>query len=179
MASLAHLAVGVVAGRAWTQDKGSNVAVWRAMLAFSVLSLLPDIDVIGFRFGIRYEDAFGHRGASHAFVTAAVGGLLCAMIAKGHPARRVAVFAGLVLASHGVLDAFTDGGLGPALWWPFSDERVFWAWHPLPVSPIGRGIFSERGAYVLGFEALCCIPAWGWAFWPRKKRDQDGADFIP
>ena len=29
-------------------------------------SLLPDLDVIGFRFGIAYADAWGHRGLSHS-----------------------------------------------------------------------------------------------------------------
>ena len=170
MASLAHIAVGVVAGRAWAQRPDTNIPVWRPMLAFSVLSILPDMDVIGFRFGIQYQDVLGHRGASHALLTAVVGGLICALIARGHPPKRVAIYSALVLASHGILDAFTDGGLGPALWWPFSDARIFWPWQPMPVSPIGRGIFSARGAYVLGFEAIMCLPAWLWAFWPRRAR---------
>ena len=41
------------------------------MLLFGILcAVLPDADVIGFRFGISYADAFGHRGFSHSLVFA-------------------------------------------------------------------------------------------------------------
>lgn len=41
------------------------------MLLFGVLcAVLPDADVIGFRFGISYADAFGHRGFSHSLAFA-------------------------------------------------------------------------------------------------------------
>ena len=76
-----------------------------------------------------------------------------------------------VTLSHPILDAFTDGGLGVALWWPMSDERVFFSPQWIPVSPLGSGILSARGAYVIGFEALMCIPIWMYLLipWVRKK----------
>src|SRR6266550_9619008 len=37
-----------------------------------VCSAIPDFDVIGFRFGIRYGDFWGHRGFTHSLVFAAV-----------------------------------------------------------------------------------------------------------
>ena len=41
------------------------------MLLFGILcAVLPDADVIGFRFGISYADAFGHRGFSHSLAFA-------------------------------------------------------------------------------------------------------------
>jgi membrane-bound metal-dependent hydrolase YbcI (DUF457 family) len=43
------------------------------MLAFSALSLAPDLDVIAFRFGIPYSAPFGHRGAAHSILVALVG----------------------------------------------------------------------------------------------------------
>jgi inner membrane protein len=35
-------------------------------------SILPDIDVLGFRLGIRYGDFWGHRGFTHSFLFAAI-----------------------------------------------------------------------------------------------------------
>jgi hypothetical protein len=42
------------------------------MVAFSALSLAPDLDVIAFRFGIPYAAPFGHRGAAHSISVALV-----------------------------------------------------------------------------------------------------------
>jgi inner membrane protein len=54
-----------------------------------------------------------------------------------------------------VLDAFTDGGLGVALLWPWSGER-YWApaaMRVVEVSPISvRRLLSARGMAVLGSE---------------------------
>ena len=53
-------------------------------------------------------------------------------------------------ASHGMLDMLTSGGLGPALWWPWSSERIFAPIRPILVSPIGVEAFvSQRGLAVL------------------------------
>ena len=55
---------------------GKSFASGRVPARFWVLSvfcsILPDADVIGFRFGIRYEDMLGHRGLSHSLVFALV-----------------------------------------------------------------------------------------------------------
>jgi inner membrane protein len=47
----------------------------------------------------------------------------------------------LCTASHGVLDAMTDGGLGVAFLSPFDPTRYFFPVHPVMVSPIGFGAF--------------------------------------
>src|SRR5215468_1372822 len=46
---------------------GKKFIPTRLLLAGVVGSILPDFDVIAFRFGIPYEDQFGHRGFSHSF----------------------------------------------------------------------------------------------------------------
>jgi inner membrane protein len=67
----------------------------------------------------------------------------------------LAVFFFLVTASHGVLDAMTNGGYGIAFFSPFDTTRYFFPWHPLQVSPIGiKGFLSHRGASVLLNEFL-------------------------
>ncbi len=61
----------------------------------------------------------------------------------------------LATASHGFLDAMTDGGLGVAFFSPFGTTRYFLPWRPIRVSPIGlTRFFSYRGIAVLQSELL-------------------------
>ena len=106
-------------------------------LAAAICSVFPDFDVIGFQFGIQYGDVLGHRGLTHSILFAFV---LSAIVAFCiHQKQKIAVFVFFFLCtlSHGILDAFTDGGLGIAFFSPFSNTRYFFAWRPLEVSPIG------------------------------------------
>ena len=55
-----------------------------------------------------------------------------------------------ITASHGFLDAFTNGGLGVAFFSPFDPTRYFFPWTPIEVSPIGAvRFFSQRGLLVI------------------------------
>lgn len=168
MASLGHVAVGMAAARAATAPGKSPVAL---MIGLSLLSLLPDADVIGFRFGVAYADAFGHRGASHSLLFAVVVGVACgSVIPFGglSRARRVALCV-LVLCTHGLLDTLTDGGLGAALGWPWSLHRFFAPWRPIPVAPIGRRLLSVWGARVMATELVLFLPLLLYALWPRRR----------
>jgi inner membrane protein len=122
---------------------------WTALCA-----MLPDADVIGFGFGIRYADMLGHRGLSHSFAFAAVTGVLVALTfgVRGWRRAMLALYFALITASHALLDALTNGGLGVALFAPFSNERYFFPWTPIAVSPIGPRFFSPRGVRVLVSE---------------------------
>jgi len=123
-------------------------------------SMVPDLDVIGFRFGIHYDDFRGHRGFTHSILFAAL--LATAMTFFGFrgisPALgrlRMWSYLFLATASHGFLDAMTDGGLGIAFFSPFDNQRYFLPWTPIHVSPIGLGqFFSHRGLEVLQSELL-------------------------
>ena len=56
-------------------------------------------------------------------------------------------------ASHPVLDALTDGGLGVGLLWPFSSERFFMPLRPIHVAPISlKALLSARGTRVIASE---------------------------
>ncbi len=165
MASLGHVAVGMAGGRLYAGGRS-----WRAMVAFSALSLLPDLDVVTFAFGVPYASTFGHRGASHALLTAALLGGLSALLVRDRRARaRAFAVAALVAASHGLLDAMTTGGEGVALLWPFDDARIFFGWRPIPVAPIGAGMLSPRGLYVVLVEALLFSPLILLALWPPRR----------
>jgi inner membrane protein len=157
---LSHALVAVTATRlAWPEDRRNRIAVWAAALA-----MLPDLDVVGFLFGIHYGDFLGHRGFTHSLLFALLaGGAVVATRFRDAPwssARRWALilFFFLATASHGALDAMTDGGLGIAFFSPFDNTRYFLPWRPLQVSPIGRGFFSAEGIEVLLNEALWIGP---------------------
>src|SRR5579885_3273437 len=109
---------------------------------------IPDADVIGFRFGVHYGDLLGHRGFTHSLLFALLLGSAVAWAEfRGVAARArlgIAAFFMLLTASHGALDAMTDGGMGVGFFIPFSPERYFFPWTPIRVSPIGVGGFFTR-----------------------------------
>lgn len=170
MASFGHVAVGMALGRlgAGAAPPGRTGA-W--MVGMSALAMLPDADVIAFALRIPYAATWGHRGASHSLFLAAVVAL--AVAAGMRLARGPAVKAGLLtlcaVGSHGLLDAMTTGGLGAALLWPADNLRYFLPLRPIPVAPIGAGMLSARGLYVVTVELLFFLPFWAYALWPRRR----------
>ena len=63
----------------------------------------------------------------------------------------------------------TTGGLGPALLWPFDNERMFLWWRPIPVAPIGVRVLQPRGLLLMANEALLFLPFWLITLVPRRK----------
>ena len=95
--------VATVVGKVM-QPKG---APWWYWFAGATLSVLPDLDVIGFGLGIRYDDVLGHRGLSHSLLAAVLfAGVLSVALPKQNviSASRLFVFLFLAIASHGVLE---------------------------------------------------------------------------
>ena len=168
MASIGHVAVGLAAARAYERGETPR---WPALLGWSALSLLPDIDVVGFVRGVPYGAPWGHRGATHSFALAIAGGVVVGLCARrfNRPVLRTMAFAIVVLASHGLLDTMTDGGLGIALLWPFSLTRFFAPWQPIPVAPIGLDFFTLDGAMVALSEVALFLPLWLFAFRVRVR----------
>ena len=119
-----------------------------------VAAIVPDLDVLAFGLGIPYGDALGHRGMTHSLVFSLLLAGCGTFSARALHTTRWTAFAFLFLAvaSHGLLDSFTNGGLGCALLWPFSEERFFMPWRGIEVSPIGAHFF----------------PAAGWSCWHRS-----------
>jgi inner membrane protein len=87
-----------------------------------IAPMLPDLDVIAFKYNIPYEACWGHRGASHSIAIAFVTALILVTVFKvltrtsGFKVLKDC-FWGLFLGitSHAMLDAFTNGGLGVAI----------------------------------------------------------------
>lgn len=143
------LAIAVAAGRTRISPK--------LALAGVAFAMLPDADVVGFRLGIEYADTWGHRGATHALAFAAVCAGALGLVWKEARSWIGWAFLTVSMASHGLLDTLTDGGLGAALLWPVSEARLFAPVTPIRVSPIGAGFFSGRGV-----ETLLSEFKWVW-----------------
>ena len=147
---------------------------------FAIASaVLPDADVVGFGLGIHYEDMLGHRGLTHSLPFALLWGfgvVWCEFKEITRFSRRwwsLVAFFFAVTASHGVLDAFTNGGLGVAFFAPFSVTRYFFPWNPIEVSPLTvKEFFSQWGGAVVKSELLWVwLPfsmLWLGACWLRK-----------
>jgi inner membrane protein len=119
----------------------------RFWLLTALCAVLPDADVITYDLGLPYGHVLGHRGLSHSLAVAAViGACMAVLVGRGawRTARgRLFILFTLAAASHGVLDALVDEGLGVAFLAPFSGERYFFPWRPLEVAPIGgHGFFT-------------------------------------
>ncbi len=155
-----------VVGASLSTLSPSSVPRARCAAALAIASMFPDADVLAFSFGIPYEHHLGHRGLSHslsfALAVAVAIGLTefhRAAIPRLHRLWLTSLFF-VAVASHGLLDSLTNGGLGVGLLLPFREGRFFAPWRPLEVSPIGvRGFLSGEAFAVLGSEALVvCLP---------------------
>jgi inner membrane protein len=163
MASVFSHAVAALGIGACFYQRDTPKRVW---VVGALCSVVPDLDVIGFRFGVHYGDFWGHRGFTHSILFAALLASVLVLLAfrKGMPGLgRIALWSYFFLAtaSHGLLDAMTNGGLGVAFFSPFNNIRYFLPWTPIRVSPIGVvRFFSHRGLEVVQSELLwICLPA--------------------
>jgi len=150
---LTHALWGVALGQAAGRAVRRDARFWCAAV---LCSALPDVDVIGFGFGIHYGDLWGHRGLTHSLIFAALTGIVAGVLLgdSARERRALAALLFLITASHGVLDAMTDGGLGVAFFSPFDTRRYFLPWRPIRVAPLGLyAAVSGRWLSVLESEA--------------------------
>jgi inner membrane protein len=148
---MTHAAVPLALGFGLGKDAISR----RLLVAGAIASMLPDLDVISFQLGVSSESFLSHRGFTHSLAFAAVFALAAASGYRWLQTRYLSAFCFLfvAMASHGLLDACTDGGRGIAFFWPLSEQRYFFPFNEIRVSPIGVARFlSERGVLVLMSE---------------------------
>jgi inner membrane protein len=154
-----HAFAALALGKASTGEKRPA----RFWVLSAICAVVPDADVISFAFGVRRGSMFGHRGLTHSLLFA----LLLAVLVVLLGFRKTKAFTKdwwklltyffIVTASHGLLDALTNGGSGVAFFAPFDTTRYFFSWRPIEVSPIGLGFFSSRGLKVIASEFV-----WVW-----------------
>ncbi|NJM49731.1 MAG: metal-dependent hydrolase [Sphingomonadales bacterium] len=152
---ITHAIIPLAAGLALGPGRVSGGVIAAGM----ALAMVPDADVVGFSLGIEYAAPLGHRGASHALLSAAVVAAILTLFIRPERWRPAFAFLFFSMASHGLLDIFTNGGQGVALLWPFDDSRIFAPVTPIPVSPIGKDFFTIRGLHTL-------ISEMGWVWLP-------------
>ena len=155
----------IVAGSsAYLFNPGKNtLKFWSLSI---VCAILPDADVIGYLWlYVPYYHFFGHRGFFHSPFFAALLGIfiVCTFyrdeVIFSKPWLKYVLYFFLLTASHGLLDALTNGGHGIALLSPFSNDRYFFPWTPIEVSPFSiKAFLSRRGLTVLISELV-----WIWA----------------
>ncbi len=138
-----------------------TVLIWFWVIT-ALCAMIPDADVIGYSFGVERGSMFAHRGFTHSIAFALVFGAIVAFfVHKFLPTNltliKLFVYFSLVTFSHSFLDMLTNGGPGVALFAPLSNQRFFFPWRPVEVSPIGVGFFSRRGLIVIFSEII-----WVW-----------------
>lgn len=138
----------------FTVSKLVNKKNGKLLLYLAIISaILPDFDVVGFKLGISYSHPFGHRGFTHSILFACLWALII-MFVFGKT-RKIIWFLVIFLStvSHGILDAMTSGGLGVGFFIPFNNNRYFFPFREIKVSPIGvEKFFSEWGIQVIFSE---------------------------
>lgn len=120
------------------------------LLAAIFSTVLPDFDVIGFKFGVNYNHPLGHRGFTHS-ISFAILWALTLMFTLGGKSKIIWFFViFLSTMSHGLLDAMTSGGEGVGFLIPFNNDRFFFSFRKILVSPLGiKNFFSSWGIKVL------------------------------
>lgn len=144
---------------------GTKAKKWYYILA-ALLAMLPDADALGYALGVPYESLWGHRGITHSLLFALVAGAVVAwlFVRLASLSRLFMLHCWMIfsfsIASHGLLDACTTGGLGIAFFAPFKETRYFFPAEVrlIRVSPIGvTSFFSTWGLNVIRSEAV-----WVW-----------------
>jgi inner membrane protein len=144
-----HAVVGLGMGKVFTSRRLRSF-FW--VLA-GLLPIVPDFDSFS---PYSYGSMWGHRGFTHSLCFALGIGLIAAAAAFRY--LRISFwplfgFFLLIRASHGILDALTDGGFGIPFFWPFSPHR-YGPYGPIHVADIGFEIPDPRVSRSVRTELL-------------------------
>jgi inner membrane protein len=155
---ITHGFVGLVFGKSSEAKKN-----WLFWLLIVICSVIPDADVVAFKLGIPYGNAFGHRGFSHSIFFALLISIIVVLVFYRKLPRFTKSWWSLLLlffltsVSHSILDAMTNGGLGVAFFAPFSNQRYFFSFKPIVVAPLSISRFFSSGYRVILSEII-----WVW-----------------
>jgi inner membrane protein len=128
---------------------------WALPVTAGLFAVAPDLDTYAmFAFDIPRGSVLAHRGVFHsaAFLIVLAAAVAFAGV-RGRAALTVAAVWSAAAITHPLLDMLTDGGSGVMVLWPFFDERLFFPWRPIRVSPLGVMRFFSRAGEILLSEA--------------------------
>jgi len=166
---LGHGIIGLALAQFGGNARPRRAWVW---LGFAVVAAgAPDLDFVP---GVLAGDAnLYHQQGSHSLPAAVVFGLVVAGLTWGRVSRPAVIgaLAGIMYASHLVLDCLTTDGRAPygiPLLWPFSDMYFISPFTPFqgvrhgvpgdPLHSVLGDIFSRHNLRVLLVEAVWTLP---------------------
>ena len=147
-----HAVVGLGIAQLYTPGRRR----WFYWVLAAFLAVFPDFDAFS---SAAYGAILGHRGFTHTLVFSLWLALLAASLTFRRFQANLWALTGvffLALASHGLLDALTRGGVSIPFFWPLIDQR-YGNWGPIPVSDLGFGIPDPRQSRALRSELV-----WVW-----------------
>ena len=170
-----HAAVGLALGRVCFARR-MPVLFWALA---GLLPIVPDLDALS---NAPYGSALGHRGFTHSLCFALVLGFSAAAATFRYfkmNVWRLGCFFFLITATHGLLDALTNGGEGIPFFWPASEHR-FGPWGPIHVADIADQFPNPWRSRAIRTELL-----WVWlpmtlvvgtvALWRRTRNSGDAS----
>lgn len=155
---------------------GNKIIPPRLLFAGVAIAMLPDLDVMAFKFGIAYGNVFGHRGFTHSLLFAFILPTLALLFHRQLKASMVRIWSFLFISllSHSLLDSVTTGGKGVGWLWPWNDERFFAPWQVIKVAPFrltaylepyGQAVIMSELLWVWlpGFILMLLLGVWRWS----------------
>jgi inner membrane protein len=121
----------------------------------ALLPIVPDLDVFS---TAAYGAPLGHRGITHSLVFALLVSVIIAGVTSRYFRENRWLLTGLffaIIASHGLLDALTKGGMTIQFFWPL--EARYGNWGLIPVADLSFEIPDPRRSRALRGELL-----WVW-----------------
>src|SRR5450755_1694410 len=153
--AITHFIVGAALALPALQSRSIRGALprWAIPGSCGLLAVAPDLDTFAMRaFDIPYGSFFGQRGFFHSpFFLILISSALAWMV-SGRKAAPLALLWSACAVTHPLLDALTDGGGGVMLLFPFSEQRMFFPWRPIHVSPLSISRFFSKAGYILRSE---------------------------
>lgn len=124
---------------------------WAIPVTAGLFAVAPDLDTyVVLPFDIPRGSFFAHRGFFHsAFFLALLAFSVALLVTRARAWTTLGVLWTCAAITHPLLDMLTDGGPGIMLLFPFSDNRLFFPWRPIRVSPLGIVRFFDRAGEIL------------------------------
>lgn len=130
-----------VAGLAITESFRQAKLPRRTWILAPLCAVVPDLDWFVSFGAIHKNHILNHRGVAHSLFGALIlaAATLLVTYRKDQRCGQLWLCLSLCALSHGLMDACTSGGVGVALFMPFSDSRWACIWQPIQVAPLPVG----------------------------------------
>jgi inner membrane protein len=168
----------VVCVGAWRRRVAGVRMPARYWVTLAIMAALPDLDVVVYPARLNAPHILGHRGITHSLPFAAVfAALVVRLVFRGRAWRPRGSGCGLVffaaMASHGVLDAMTNGGQGIAFFAPVLGRALALPVAADPrVADRRRRVLLDRRACACCRTSCCGVAAVGAHAWWRAARQR-------